>query len=209
MCPHDGGVSTSVSEPSNPVDASRLRTFDALHEALRRLGRSGEAELRAVVVLEAGGQARRQRDVTGADDLTGPVVPAALIGGAAELISAVLSGRLRLSRRRVVDRLSALWVAALAPDGVVLADELDLATLDPALLGVDVVEVRLDALAALAGRGGRAGLRVADAEGDGVLRDAGGGPAARRARAGCERSDRGPERERIGRNGDLPVGWSR
>src|ERR1700704_4273438 len=32
-------VSTSVSEPSNPVDASRLRTFDALHEALRRLGR--------------------------------------------------------------------------------------------------------------------------------------------------------------------------
>jgi AcrR family transcriptional regulator len=38
-----------------------------------------------------------------------------LIGGAAELISAVLSGRLRLSRRRVVDQLTTLWVAALTP----------------------------------------------------------------------------------------------
>ncbi len=36
-----------------------------------------------------------------------------LMGGAAELIGAVLSGTLRLSRERVVDRLSALWVAVL------------------------------------------------------------------------------------------------
>jgi AcrR family transcriptional regulator len=36
-----------------------------------------------------------------------------LMGGSVELIGAVLSGTLRLSRRRVVDRLSALWVAAL------------------------------------------------------------------------------------------------
>jgi AcrR family transcriptional regulator len=36
-----------------------------------------------------------------------------LMGGSVELIGAVLSGTLRLSRQRVVDRLSALWVAAL------------------------------------------------------------------------------------------------
>jgi hypothetical protein len=35
------------------------------------------------------------------------------MGGSVELIGAVLSGTLRLSRQRVVDRLSALWVAAL------------------------------------------------------------------------------------------------
>lgn len=38
-----------------------------------------------------------------------------LIGGACEVIGAVLSGRLRLSRARVVDRLTALWLAVLAP----------------------------------------------------------------------------------------------
>jgi len=37
-----------------------------------------------------------------------------LIGGAAELVGAVLSGTLRLSRARVVDQLTALWVAVLA-----------------------------------------------------------------------------------------------
>jgi AcrR family transcriptional regulator len=37
-----------------------------------------------------------------------------LMGGAAELIEAVLGGSLRLSRARVVDRLTALWVATLA-----------------------------------------------------------------------------------------------
>lgn len=36
-----------------------------------------------------------------------------VMGGSAELIGAVLSGRLRLSRARVVDRLTALWLAAL------------------------------------------------------------------------------------------------
>jgi AcrR family transcriptional regulator len=36
-----------------------------------------------------------------------------LMGGSVELIGAVLSGTLRLSRESVVDRLSALWVAAL------------------------------------------------------------------------------------------------
>lgn len=36
-----------------------------------------------------------------------------LMGGAAELIGAVLSGTLRLSRERVVDRLSGMWVAVL------------------------------------------------------------------------------------------------
>jgi AcrR family transcriptional regulator len=36
-----------------------------------------------------------------------------LMGGAAELISAVLSGRLRISRAKVVDQLTALWVAVL------------------------------------------------------------------------------------------------
>lgn len=36
-----------------------------------------------------------------------------LIGGAAELICAVLSGSLRLSRARVVDQLTELWVAVL------------------------------------------------------------------------------------------------
>jgi AcrR family transcriptional regulator len=36
-----------------------------------------------------------------------------LMGGSVELIGAVLSGTLRLSRQHVVDRLSALWVAAL------------------------------------------------------------------------------------------------
>lgn len=37
-----------------------------------------------------------------------------LIGGAAELIGAVLSGSLRLSRTCVVDQLTALWVAVLS-----------------------------------------------------------------------------------------------
>lgn len=37
-----------------------------------------------------------------------------LMGGAAELICAVLSGSLRLSRAAVVDRLTTLWVAVLA-----------------------------------------------------------------------------------------------
>ncbi|MDT4984756.1 MAG: hypothetical protein QOF95_2246 [Pseudonocardiales bacterium] len=37
-----------------------------------------------------------------------------LMGGAAELIGAVLSGSLRLSRARVVDQLTSLWVAVLA-----------------------------------------------------------------------------------------------
>lgn len=37
-----------------------------------------------------------------------------LIGGSAELIGAVLSGTLRLPRARVVDQLTALWVAVLA-----------------------------------------------------------------------------------------------
>jgi AcrR family transcriptional regulator len=37
-----------------------------------------------------------------------------LMGGAAELICAVLSGSLQLSRAKVVDHLTALWVAALA-----------------------------------------------------------------------------------------------
>jgi AcrR family transcriptional regulator len=42
-----------------------------------------------------------------------------LMGGAAELIEAVLSGTLRLSRARVVDQLTAMWVAVLtAPDAV-------------------------------------------------------------------------------------------
>lgn len=36
-----------------------------------------------------------------------------LMGGAAELIAAALSGTVRLSRARVVDHLTALWVAAL------------------------------------------------------------------------------------------------
>ena len=36
-----------------------------------------------------------------------------LMGGAAELIVAVLSGRLRLSRTAVVDRLTAMWLALL------------------------------------------------------------------------------------------------
>lgn len=36
-----------------------------------------------------------------------------LMGGAAELITAVLSGSLRLSRARVVDELTRLWTAAL------------------------------------------------------------------------------------------------
>ena len=37
-----------------------------------------------------------------------------LMGGAAELIGAVLSGSLRLSRIRVVDRLTEFWVAVLS-----------------------------------------------------------------------------------------------
>ena len=37
-----------------------------------------------------------------------------LMGGAAELIAAVLSGRLRLSRTAVVDQLTALWLAVLS-----------------------------------------------------------------------------------------------
>lgn len=37
-----------------------------------------------------------------------------LMGGAAELISAVLSGSLRLSRDEVVDHLSAMWIAVLS-----------------------------------------------------------------------------------------------
>jgi AcrR family transcriptional regulator len=40
-----------------------------------------------------------------------------LMGGATELIGAVLSGRLRLARARVVDRLTALWMAVLSPLG--------------------------------------------------------------------------------------------
>ncbi|PZS15372.1 MAG: TetR family transcriptional regulator [Pseudonocardiales bacterium] len=40
-----------------------------------------------------------------------------LMGGTAELIGAVLSGSLRLSRARVVDQLTALWVGLLAPPG--------------------------------------------------------------------------------------------
>lgn len=38
-----------------------------------------------------------------------------LMGGAGELISAVLSGRVRLSRTAVVDRLTSLWTAVLLP----------------------------------------------------------------------------------------------
>jgi hypothetical protein len=37
-----------------------------------------------------------------------------LMGGAAELIEAVVSGSLRLSRAQVVDQLTALWVASLS-----------------------------------------------------------------------------------------------
>jgi AcrR family transcriptional regulator len=37
-----------------------------------------------------------------------------LMGGAGELIGAVLSGRVRLSRAEVVDRLAALWLAVLS-----------------------------------------------------------------------------------------------
>ena len=40
-----------------------------------------------------------------------------LMGGAAELIGAVLSGSLRLSRARVVDQLTSLWVAVLSQPG--------------------------------------------------------------------------------------------
>jgi AcrR family transcriptional regulator len=40
-----------------------------------------------------------------------------LVGGAAELIGAVLGGSLRLSRARVVDQLTGLWVAVLAQPG--------------------------------------------------------------------------------------------
>jgi AcrR family transcriptional regulator len=49
------------------------------------------------------------------DRRTATAIALFLIGGAAELISAVLSGRLRLSRKRVVDQLTTLWVAALNP----------------------------------------------------------------------------------------------
>jgi AcrR family transcriptional regulator len=51
-----------------------------------------------------------------ADRRTATATALFLIGGAAELISAALSGRLRLSRRRVVDQLTTLWVAALTPE---------------------------------------------------------------------------------------------
>lgn len=40
-----------------------------------------------------------------------------LMGGSAELIGAVLAGSLRLSRARVVDQLTSLWVAALVQPG--------------------------------------------------------------------------------------------
>lgn len=39
-----------------------------------------------------------------------------LMGGAAELVAAVLAGRLRLSRAAVVDRLAGLWVTVLAQE---------------------------------------------------------------------------------------------
>jgi hypothetical protein len=42
------------------------------------------------------------------------------MGGAAELIGAVLSGSLRLSRARVVDQLTSLWVAVLAQQNCVV-----------------------------------------------------------------------------------------
>jgi AcrR family transcriptional regulator len=41
-----------------------------------------------------------------------------LMGGSGELIGAVLSGRLRLSRVRLVDQLTALWVGALSPSAL-------------------------------------------------------------------------------------------
>jgi AcrR family transcriptional regulator len=40
-----------------------------------------------------------------------------LMGGAAEVIEAVLSGRLRLSRARLVDQLTAMWLGALGGTG--------------------------------------------------------------------------------------------
>jgi AcrR family transcriptional regulator len=44
-----------------------------------------------------------------------------LMGGAADVIEAVLSGRLRMSRTQLVDQLSALWVAVLS--GIGRADQ--------------------------------------------------------------------------------------
>ncbi|MGH8959698.1 MAG: TetR/AcrR family transcriptional regulator [Jatrophihabitantaceae bacterium] len=40
-----------------------------------------------------------------------------LMGGSAEVIEAALSGSLRLSRARVVDQLTALWMSVLVPTG--------------------------------------------------------------------------------------------
>jgi hypothetical protein len=36
------------------------------------------------------------------------------MGGAADVIEAVLAGRLRMSRRQLVDRLTAMWLAVLS-----------------------------------------------------------------------------------------------
>lgn len=77
---------------------------DRRHAIVLRYADIAVTHLRRVGVTATDAQAARARALF-------------LMGGAAELIEAVLSGSLRMSRRRVVDQLSALWLAALAADG--------------------------------------------------------------------------------------------
>lgn len=52
-------------------------------------------------------------ELTAADRVRSKATALFLMGGAAELIEAVLSGALRMSRTRLVDQLTAMWVAVL------------------------------------------------------------------------------------------------
>jgi AcrR family transcriptional regulator len=102
----DAGYSV-VSE--DPRKAKALLIAAAGHEPLQR--RRQETILRYAdmmveyIATHYGTKDRAQTRVTALF----------VVGGVVELITAVLSGSLRLSRRRLVDRAAELWTAALAP----------------------------------------------------------------------------------------------
>jgi AcrR family transcriptional regulator len=93
---------------TDPRKASALLVAAAGHGPL--------AERRAQIVVEYAELALHHLPAlsTTGDRRAATATALFLVGGAGELIAAVLAGRLRLSRTQVVDTLTALWVAALS-----------------------------------------------------------------------------------------------